>query len=384
MSRDPTELARIPADFGFTPDHDLLRQSARRFLSERSPIAEVRRLVDDPIGFDPKLWRDLAELGWIGLLASPERGGAGLDHLSLALLLEEMGRYLLPAPFFGAVLALAAIEQAGSLAQRERLSDSIARGETIATVALSEPGGSWEADQIQATAEKRGDGWLLSGTKTHVLFGERANLVVAPFRVGSEIGLFVFDPRSLGVRVEPEVNVDTTRRTAKISLDRAEVPGDSRLEQGDLAALRRLHVLGYAALAAEMVGGAEAVLQRTRDYAAERQQFGRAIGAFQAVKHPIVDMMVGIELARSLALGAAAALDADPDHAEQPARMAKAVASDVYAFAVRKGVQLHGGFGFTWDCDVHFYFKRALWSRGTLGDGAHHRRHLADHLFGLS
>jgi len=162
-----------------------------------------------------------------------------------------------------------------------------------------------------------------------------------------------------------------------MALESVRVGREARLEGSGEAALHRTHVRGFAVLAAEMVGAADAALVMTRDYAINRKQFGRQIGFFQAVKHPIVDVMIGIELARNHVLGAAAALDHDSADAEISARMAKSLASDVFATAVRKGVQLHGGYGFTIDCDMHLYFKRALWSRATLGDGPHHRRHLA-------
>jgi alkylation response protein AidB-like acyl-CoA dehydrogenase len=194
--------------------------------------------------------------------------------------------------------------------------------------------------------------------------------------------LFVLDLPNPGASVEREVCVDTTRRTARLHLDAARVPAEARLSRGNIEALGAVATAGRALIAAEMVGAAEAVLEQTRRYACERQQFGRAIGSFQAVKHPIVDMMVGVELARSLALASATLLDRGPNAADTSARMAKALASDVFANAVKKGVQLHGGFGFTWDCDVHLFFKRMLWSRGTLGDAGHHRRHLANRLLG--
>jgi len=227
---------------------------------------------------------------------------------------------------------------------------------------------------------------VLRGVKSLVLAGAHAGLVIAPFREpGGRLSLFAVELPAGGVRVEPEIGVDPTRRSARVVFEGVRVAREARLGEGAPGgerALARAHLRGMAALAAEMVGGAEAVLGLTRDYAIARKQFGKQIGAFQGVKYPIVDTMVGVELARTHVIGAAAALDQTPDDAEVAARMAKAIASDVYPVAVRRGVQLHGGYGFTWDCDVHFYFKRALWSRATLGDGAHHRRRLASALLG--
>ena len=375
-------MTKIPADFGFSDEHEMLRQEARRLFAERCPISEVRRIADDAAGFDAALWKELGALGWVGLAIPERHGGAGLGSLPLALLLEEAGRRLVPSPLLASVLAAFAIEAGGGEAQQARWLPEIASGERIATLALYEPSGGFEAESVRATAEPAGGGFVLRGQKRFVLAGANANLVVAPCREPSgEIALFVVDLPASGASVQREIGVDPTRRTARIALDGVRVGREAKLDCGGAAALERAHVRGFAALAAEMVGAADAALVMTRDYAIARKQFGRQIGFFQAVKHPIVDVMIGVELARNHALGAAAALDHAPDDAEVPARMAKAQASDVFATAVRKGVQLHGGYGFTIDCDMHLYFKRALWSRATLGDGPYHRRRLAEALF---
>jgi alkylation response protein AidB-like acyl-CoA dehydrogenase len=215
-----------------------------------------------------------------------------------------------------------------------------------------------------------------------VIGGADAGLVVAAFREPSgRVSLFAVELPASGVSIDDEVSIDPTRPTARVAFDGVRVASDARLDGDGAAALAATLVRGCAALAAEQVGGAESVLLLVRDYAIDRKQFDRPIGFFQAVKHPIVDMMCGVELARSLACGAAAALDAGSASAPVHARMAKVLAGDVYANAVRKGVQIHGGYGFTWDCDVHFYFRRALWSRPMLGDAIHHRRALAGVLF---
>jgi len=376
---------QIPADFGFTEEHQVLRDSARRFLEERCPIAEVRRLSESPLGHDPALWKEIARLGWLGLVLPEAHGGAGLGHLHLAILLEETGRRLLPAPVFAAMLTGFALEAAGSAAQRARFEPALASGDLVASFALCDTGGGWEAAEIEASATARDGGFVLRGIKPFVIAGTEAGLVIAPFRERSgELALFAVDLPNRGVRVEGEIGVDPTRRSARLVFEDAFVSASARLDTGGAAMLHRVHVRGFAALAAEMVGGAESTLLMTRDYAIARKQFDRQIGSFQAVKHPIVDVMIGVELARTHVLAAAAALDHAPDSAEIPARMAKAIASEVYPVAVRRAVQLHGGYGFTWDCDAHFYFKRALWSRAMLGDGAHHRRFLAAELLGPS
>lgn len=377
------EAPAIPNDFGFTEEHELARNEARRFLEERCPLTEIRRLVEDPVGYDPALHRDLVGLGWLGLTSPEAHGGLALDSLHQALLLEEMGRVLLPSPYFASLLALWAIERAGSDAQRAALVPAIVKGERVATLALTEPDVSWEPTDVTATAEAADGGYVLRGVKTHVLFGNAATLVVVPCREpGGGVALFAVDLPSAGVAIEAESALDSTRRTSRLTLDGVRVAKSARLDGDGGAALFAVTIRGAALLASEMVGGIERTLGITREYACTRIQFGRPIGAFQAVKHPIVDMMLGCEAARSQALGAAVALDRDPGSAEALARGAKVLASDAYLFAVKKGVQLHGGYGFTWDCDVHFYFKRAMWSRGTLGDAVFHRRAIAKMLLG--
>jgi alkylation response protein AidB-like acyl-CoA dehydrogenase len=372
----------VPTDFGFTEEHALLRGETRRFLAERLPIGELRRQVDAGARLDRGLWKEIAQLGWVGLVLPERFGGAGLGWLHLAILMEEMGRRLVPGPFLGSLLAGIALERCGDDAQRERWLPAVAAGETIATLALVEPGGAFEAETVAATADPVEGGFVLRGRKTHVVGGADAGLAVAAFREPSgRASLFAVELPAPGVTVEDEVSIDPTRPTARIAFDGVRVGPEARLAGDGALALAETLARGCAALAAEQVGGAESVLQITRQYAIDRKQFDRPIGFFQAVKHPIVDMMCGVELARSLACGAAAALDAGTPSGEVHARMAKALAGDVYAQAVRKGVQLHGGFGFTWDCDVHFYFRRALWSRPMLGDAIHHRRRLADVLF---
>ncbi|MCG8422807.1 MAG: acyl-CoA/acyl-ACP dehydrogenase [Proteobacteria bacterium] len=385
--------AKIPDDFGFTDDHALLRDTARRMMVDRCPLSEVRRLAGDPVGFDPDLYRELAELGWTGLLIDEKYGGAGLDTLSMALILEQTGRALLPGPLWSTIMAALAIDSAGSEEQKQRFLPALARGEAIGALAWSEPGGSWQPDGVNATAGKSPDsdgdgaGYLLDGVKTHVLWADRADVVVAPFVIGDELSLFAIETATTGLAIESENSVDPTRRTARVVFDRVRVPEKARLSAGHAGSWRALHVRGYALLAAETLGAADAILALTRDYACERIQFNRPIGAFQAVKHPLVNVLIAVERARSLVAGAVAGLDGPSGAEISPAveisaRMAKAQATEALNFAADRGIQLHGGFGFTWDCDAHWFFKRALWSAATLGDAIHHRRHLAAYLLG--
>ena len=364
------------SDIHYSEEHDLLRQQARRWLAERLPIAEVRRLSEDARGDDPAIWRELAELGWLGLLLDESYGGAALGIEHLAVLQEEAGRALLPCPLLPGTLAALAIQRGGSASQRAALLPSLASGERLATLAHVEPDGAWSFD---ATRCERKDG-MLSGEKRVVWAGASADWLIVPFREEGRVRLARIDANAAGVELRPEVGLDPTRRTATLTLTRVAVDQADILEADASEVFAYLLPRACTALAAEQAGGADALLSMTASYAATRKQFDKAIGAFQAVKHPLVNALVGIEQTRSLVYAAATAIDSGSEGAQELARMAKAHASDVYVFAASRAIQLHGGFGFTIDCDAHLYFKRAQASRPAWGDAAHHRKWLASHL----
>lgn len=348
-------MANVPKDFGFTSDHDLLRKTVRRMLGEKCAIADVRRLLEDERGWDPALFGELAELGWLGLVVAEAHGGAGLDYLSLALLLEETGKALLPGPHLASIIAGVALQAAGSEAQRGRWLPGLADGSLIATVAFTEPGSSWEPPAYATSARADRDAYVLDGVKTHVLYGADAALVIVPATLGDEPALFAV-PTSIA-EVAPEVTVDATRRAARLTFAEARVPADHRLDASAWSAIRARALLCFAA---EAVGAAQAILTQTRAYAIDRTQFGRPIGSFQAVKHPIVNVMIAVEKARTLTYYAAASLDHDPAGATRYCRAAVTAAQAALTFAADRGVQTHGGYGFTWDCDAHLFMKRGL------------------------
>lgn len=379
----------------FTEEHELLRQTARRFLADRCPMSAVREFAEGDTRCHDPLLRGMAEQGWPGMLIDARYDGAGLDCRSLAVVLEEAGRHLTPAPLLANALAGNAIATMGNDDQKRHFLPRLADGSAVGTVALSEPGGSWEPDAVACNARACDTGYVLNGVKTHVLWAERADVLIAPAQINGEIRLFAIplEGGESGIHIVPEVGVDATRCMARVTLDGVRVDWAAYLADGDLQRWRAVHMRGYALIAAEMTGAAQAALTMTRDYANERVQFARPIGSFQGVKHPLVDVLITLERARSLCAGAVHAIDEadsasqdssarDLGQAEYLARMAKAAATEALNFAVDRGVQLHGGFGFTWDCDMHWYFKRALWSAATLGDASHHRRHLANRLFG--
>ena len=324
----------------YDEEHALLRAEARRWLDERFPVSRVRALADGEPGEDPGDWKELAALGWLGLVIPEQHGGAGLGAVHLAVLMEETGRRLLPSPLLPSTLAALALLLDGSDSQRARWLPAIASGEARAVLA--------------------------SGTS--VWGAERADALVAPGRAGVD----VVETRAPDLRIEPEIVLDRTRRSARVTR--------MGVALGTAAPSDRLVAWACVALAAEMAGGADALLAMTAAYAATREQFGKPIGSFQAVKHPLVNVLVGVESLRSLVYAAASALDAESADAEALARMAKAHACDVYVFAASRAVQLHGGFGFTLDCDAHLYLKRAQTTRPAFGDAMQQRRWLADRL----
>jgi acyl-CoA dehydrogenase len=364
------------ATLRYDEEHALLRDQARRWFAERSPVAAARRLSDDPRGDDPQLWKELAQLGWLGLVVPEAHGGSGLGFTHVAVLLEEAGRQLLPSPLLPSTLAALAIGRGGSEAQRARLLPGIAAGDVLVSLALVEPDGGWQAADTRAV-RARG---RLSGEKHHVWAAPTADLFIVPFRENGAARLALVAAAAEGVTVVPEIGLDRTRRSGRVVLRDVAVAGDAIFPVAAEEVLAHLLPRACTALAAEMAGGADALLKMTAAYAATRVQFGRPIGSFQAVKHPLVNVLIALEHGRSLVYAAAAALDADAPDAELLARMAKAQLNETYMFAAARAVQSHGGFGFTIDCDVHFYFKRAYTSRPAFGDAMHHRRWIADRL----
>ncbi len=374
----------IPDDFGYGEDQSILRQEARKFLEAECNLQKVRKVMETDAGYEEETWKRLAEMGWLGLAVPEDQGGSGLGMVSLAVLMEEMGRALLPSPFFGTLLATLAIREGGSGEQKAKWLPAIAAGELKGTLAMMEAEGGWDIDRVGATARTEGESVLLDGVKALVPDAPGAGLIIGTFREGEGVSLYAVPQGAEGLRVEQDSLVDQTRRCGLVTFKGVSVSPADRLGEsgrgGDI--LRKILPGIWIALAAEMAGGTERVFQITLDYAKVREQFGKPIGAFQAVKHPLVNVMVDIETTRSLLYLAAATLDNEPESAERVARMAKAQASDAYASAVARAVQLHGGIGFTWECDVHLFFKRAQWSKFAFGDAAWHRRTIADMVIG--
>jgi alkylation response protein AidB-like acyl-CoA dehydrogenase len=368
-------------NFAFSEEQLELGRLVARFLRDRSPESEVRRLMETDEGYDPAVWTQMAEqLGLQGLCIPEEHGGSGYGFLELVVVLEQMGAALLCAPYLStAVLAAQALLHSGDdAAQKEHL-PGIAAGETIATLALTEPDGRWRPDAVQVRAQLRDGRWSLAGAKDYVLDGHVAHLLLVAARTDAGLSLFAVDGGAEGVTRTLRTTMDLTRKLARVDLDDA----SARLVGEDGAAgpvLARVLDLAAVALAAEQVGGAQRCLDLSVAYAKERIQFGRPIGSFQAVKHKCADMLVAVESAKSAAYYAgwcAAELDDDLPVA---AAMAKSFCSEAFTTTAAETIQVHGGIGFTWEHPAHLWFKRAKSSELLLGDPALHRELLAQRL----
>jgi alkylation response protein AidB-like acyl-CoA dehydrogenase len=376
-------------DFGFSPEQDLLRQTARGFLEKECPSAFVRRMMDDSVGTTDELWAKLAELGWLGLIYPEASGGMGLGLVDLTVVLEEMGRAVMPGPFFSTVL-LGGLTLAlgGSDAQRQVWLPKIVGGETRVTLALLEESARWDAEGVQLAAKPgKSGGHALSGTKLFVPDGHEADLIVVAARTARPtkddpahgVSLFLVPAETKGVSGTLLPTMDQTRKLAEVTLSRVELGPEALL--GPLHAgwpiLARVLDRATVALCAEMCGGAQRVLEMCTEYAKMRVAFGKPIGTYQAVKHKCADMLVAVENAKSVTYYAAWAQDQDAPDAALAASMAKAYVSDAYRKVAGDGIQIHGGIGFTWEHDLHLYFKRAKGSEVTFGDAVLHRERVA-------
>jgi len=375
-------------DFGFSEEQEMLRTSARDFLAKESPMTYVRRMMEDDRGFTDEQWRKMAELGWMGLVLPEAHGGAGLTFVDLAVVLEEMGRVVLPGPFFSTVvLGGVALAEAGTAAQKEELLPKLAAGKLRATLAQLEPSGRWDADGIQLEARQAGGGYTLSGTKLFVPDAHTADLLVvagrAPGSSGAEgITLFLVDARATGVQTTLLKTMDQTRKLCEVALDKVAVPADRVLGAAGQGwqLLDRIVDRGKVAMCAEMCGGAQRVLEMSVEYAKVREQFGRPIGSFQAIQHKCANMLVEVESSKSATYYAAWAVANDVAEGPLAAAMAKAYCSDAYRHTAGEGIQIHGGIGFTWEHDMHIYFKRAKSSEVTFGDATWNRELVARHI----
>jgi alkylation response protein AidB-like acyl-CoA dehydrogenase len=373
-------------NFAFSEEQEELRQTVRRFLEDKSPSAEVRRLMETTEGYDQGVWKQMGqELGLQGLHLPEAYGGQGFTFVELAIVLEEMGRVLLCAPYFSTVvLAANVIMNAGTDEQQGALLPGIASGETIAALAFTEPNGKWDASGITMEARQDGDGYVLDGTKMFVIDGHTANKIVVVARAAGTsgedgIGFFTVDGDAAGLTRTPLATMDQTRKQAKLDFSGVKAQPLGSPGSG-WAALSKTLDQAAVGLSNEMVGGAQRVLDMSVEYAKVRVQFGRPIGSFQAIKHKCADMLLEVESAKSAAYYSAWAAAEDNEELPVVASLAKAYCSDAYFHAAAENIQIHGGIGFTWEHDAHLYFKRAKSSELLFGDATYHRELLAQRI----
>jgi alkylation response protein AidB-like acyl-CoA dehydrogenase len=368
-------------NFAFSEEQEDLRKSLRRFLEDKSPEGEVRRLMHTNDGYDPAVWSQMAEqLGLQGLAIPEEFGGSGYTYVELIVVLEEMGRALLCAPYFSSVaLAANLLLVSGDEAAKKRYLPGIASGTTIATVALAEASGRWDEAGVTLAAEAPQGAWLLTGEKLYVLDGQRADLILVAARTAAGVSVFAVDKGASGLTATPLSTMDQTRKQARLAFEST----PARLVGTDGAgwpAMSKMLDLAAVALAAEQVGGAQKVLEMAVEYAKVRVQFGRPIGSFQAIKHKCADMLLEVESAKSAAYYAGWAAAEDNEELPVVASLAKSYCSEAYFHATAENIQIHGGIGFTWEHPAHLYFKRAKSSELLFGDPTYHRELLAQRI----
>jgi alkylation response protein AidB-like acyl-CoA dehydrogenase len=369
-----------------TEEQTLLRDSARGLISDKAPVSHLRQLRDakDATGFSRDLWKTFAEMGFCGLLVPEDFGGSGLGCVEAGIVMEEIGRTLMPSPFLAtSVLAASALSRGGSAAQKSEYLPKISAGTLLAALAIDE-GAKHRPLQIKMQAARSGNGFKLSGDKAFVVDGHTADLLIVAARTAGAAGeargltLFLVNPKAKGMTTERTAMVDS-HNAARIVFDNVEVDADSVLGEVDQggALLEGVLNIGRGAVASEMVGLSEEVFGRTVTYLKERKQFGKAIGEFQALQHRAAQLYIDIEITRAAVLKALQMLDADLENAGSAVSVAKARAGTTATLAVQEGVQMHGGMGMTDEFDIGFFMKRARVCQELFGDSNFHADQLA-------
>ena len=368
-------------NFAFSEEQEELRKVVRDFLNAKSSEATVRELMETDDGYDAAVWSQMGEqMGLQGLIIPEEFGGSGYSYIELIVVLEEMGRRLLCAPYFSTVaLAANTLMHSGDDAAKAAYLPGIASGETIATLAFTEANGRWDEAGITVEASGAGDSWTISGEKMYVLDGHIASLILVAARTAGGVSLFAVDGSAAGVTRELLSTMDQTRKQARVTFDStpATLIG---AEGGGWDVLSRVLDLAAVALAAEQVGGAQECLEMAVQYAKDRVQFGRPIGSFQAIKHKCADMLLEVESAKSAAYYAGWCAAELNDELPSVACLAKSYCSEAYFHTTAENIQIHGGIGFTWEHPAHLYFKRAKSSELLFGDPTYHRELLAQRI----
>jgi alkylation response protein AidB-like acyl-CoA dehydrogenase len=351
-------------NFDLSDEQQLLQQSVQHFLKSECPPAYLRDVFDSDTGFDAALWKEMAQLGIAGLHIDEKYGGGGLELLDLALVAETLGAGCAPGPFLGHALASMAVQLAGSEAQKQAWLPRMASGDAIGTVAFAEANAAWQPGEWQMVASMD----VLAGSKGYVPYASTADVIVVGVEGG---GLVLVEKGAVGMEIQPASGVDRSRRMDRIDFDATPCEG----LPGEAAS--RVRDAGLILLAADAFGCGARLLEMSVEYAKTREQFGVTIGHFQALKHQLANMALALEPSRGLFWYAAHAFDRIPEKAERAAALAKAHISDCVVQIARDSVEVHGGIGFTWECDVQLWFKRAMFNRAFLGAPAVHRERAA-------
>ena len=360
-----------------TEDQELIAKTARDFVDQESPVSRMRALrdADDSVGFSRDLWKQMAELGWLGIPFPESVGGAGMGFAELAIVLEALGRNLAPEPFLSSVLLGGqTLLLAGSESQQAEWLVPMVKGEKILTVAYQEAGSRYDVNKIEARAEKSGDGYTISGEKVHVLDGHTADAIIVSALTPGGISLFLVPGDAPGVHRKRQVRLDS-RGAAVVRLDSVAVSADALVgDEGQGGpVLEQVVDRATVGLCADMLGGMSQAFDLTLDYLKERDQFGVRIGTFQALQHRAAKLFIEIELSRSTSMAAARAVDEDDRELPKLVSLAKARCSDAFVLAGNEGVQMFGGVGMTDEYDIGLYLKRARAAELTFGDSAWHR-----------
>jgi alkylation response protein AidB-like acyl-CoA dehydrogenase len=353
-------------NFDLTEEQQMLQETVGQLLANECPVTRLREVFDSDTGFDEALWKGMAELGILGLNVPEDFGGAGLETLDLAVVAETMGYHAAPGPFLGHALAIEAIVRGGSDAQKKKWLPALASGECIGAVSMADSEGGWTHNQWQIEPGEK-----ISGEQAFATGGDQADLYVVGL-AGGRLG--VVEAEASGVSRETIDGADLTRRLVALQFEQA----PCELLSNDPGVARRLHDVGCVLLAADAFGGAARLLEMSVEYAKTREQFGVKIGHFQALKHQLSSMALDVEPGRGLYWYAAYAQDHVQDESERIAAIAKAHITDRYMDVARNAVEAHGGIGFTWECDVQIWFKRAMFDRAFLGHPGEHRRRQAE------
>jgi alkylation response protein AidB-like acyl-CoA dehydrogenase len=351
--------------FGLTESQEFLKNSARKFFAGECPSTEMRRLMETDTAYDATLWSKLTDQGYTGIIFPEAYGGVGLGRVELMLLMEEAGRALLPGPFFSTVvLAGTVLDAIGTPEQKKKYLEPICKGEVRSTVAILEEGASWNPRDVQLKAVNE----KLTGEKFFVSDAAAADFLI----VLARNGVFVVDSRARGLKISPMSGMDLTRKLYVVEFNNT--PAE---ELGSNSNLPRALDIATAALAAELVGGMQRTLDVTVEYAKTRKQFGKPIGMFQAVQHQCADMYLETESSRSAVYYAGWALEENAPDAAAAVSIAKMYCSDAARTVGNRGIQIHGGMGFTWENDLHLYYRRAKASETAFGDATFHRERIA-------